>query len=306
MSANTSLPLTTTMVNSKNPNKLIKSPTLPPGIQDSSNGMGESPDSLNLLSRASSRFGKQVHSRGRPQTRHITRHSFRSVSASSASRNPSPEALSPSSSGESEEESVGSDPKMPTAPRVITGKLSFKKLPPLKLPAAFPEGKASTMSWDNKVAAEEGNNMVSRAENVPKSTQLPQAPMLGPLNMIHGSAESSSHFGNQNIAHNNELWDGEHHALLLSGFSGHLETDTKMFSISLKCLTGFIKQHPLGGCPIEQFPTILGVGSYVWNLFFFIHQFIIQCLVTVYGRLSTTGSLQFLRLQRTETPFIGR
>jgi len=67
--------------------------------------------------------------------------------------------------------------------------------------------------------------------------------------------------GNQNITHNTELWDGEHHALLLSGYSKHLETDTKMLSTFLKCLTGFIKQHP-----IEQFPTILGVGSYVWNL----------------------------------------
>ena len=84
--------------------------------------------------------------------------------------------------------------------------------------------------------------------------------------MIHGSAESSSHLGNQNIAHNNELWDGEHHALSLFGYFGHLETDTKMLSTSLKCLTGFIKQHPLRGCPIEQFSTILGVGSYVWNL----------------------------------------
>ena len=144
--ANTSLSLTTTMVNLKNPNKLIKNPTLPSGIQDSSQCVDESPDSLNLLSRTSSRAGKRVHSRRRPQTRHIARRSSRSVSASSASRNPSPEALSSSSSGESEEESVGSDPKMPTAPRVITGKLFFKKLPPLKLPAAFPEGKAPTMS----------------------------------------------------------------------------------------------------------------------------------------------------------------
>ena len=60
-----------------------------------------------------------------------------------------------------------------------------------------------------------------------------------------------------------KLWDGEYHALSLSGYSGHLETDTKMLSTSLKYLTGFIKQHPLGGHPIEQFPTILGVGSYV-------------------------------------------
>ena len=161
---------------------------------------------------------------------------------------------------------MGSDPKTPTTPRITTSKLSFKKLPPLKLPAAFPEGKASTMSWDDQVAAEEGSSLVSGAEYVPKSAQLPQAPVLGPLNMIHGSAESSSHLGNQNIAHNNELWDGKHYALSLSGFSGHLETDTKMLSTSLKCLIGFIKQHPLGGHPIEQFPTILEVGSYIWNL----------------------------------------
>ena len=69
---------------------------------------------------------------------------------------------------------MGSDPKMPTAPRVTTGKLSFKKLPPLKLPVTFPEGKASTMSWNDQVAAEEGNNMVSEAENAPK--KRPTAP----------------------------------------------------------------------------------------------------------------------------------
>ena len=84
--------------------------------------------------------------------------------------------------------------------------------------------------------------------------------------MIHGLAESSSLLGNQNITHNKELWDGEHHALSLSGYSEHLKTNTKILSTSLKRLTGFIKQHPLGGRPIEQFPTILGVGSYVWNL----------------------------------------
>ena len=162
----------------------------------------------------------------KPQTHHIARCSSRSVSASSASRNPSPEALSLSSSRESEKESVGSDSKTPTAPKVITGKLSSKRLPPLKLPAAFPEGKASTMSWDNQIAAKEGNNMVSRAENIPKSIQLPQAPILGLLNMIHRSAELSSYLGNQNITHNNELWNSEHHALSLSGYSEHLETDT--------------------------------------------------------------------------------
>ena len=39
-----------------------------------------------------------------------------------------------------------------------------------------------------------------------------------------------------------------------------------MLSTSLKRLTGFIKQYSLRGYPIKQFSTILGVGSYVWNL----------------------------------------
>ena len=90
--------------------------------------------------------------------------------------------------------------------------------------------------------------------------------MLGLLNMIHRLAKLSFHLGIQNIAYNTKFWDGEHYALSLFGYSGHLETDTKMLSTFLKCLTGFIKQHLIGGRPIEQFPTILGVGSYIWNL----------------------------------------
>ena len=46
--------------------------------------------------------------------------------------------------------SVGSDPKTPTALRITTGKLSFKRLSSLKLSVAFPTlilgEKASTMS----------------------------------------------------------------------------------------------------------------------------------------------------------------
>ena len=45
---------------------------------------------------------------------------------------------------------MGSDPKMPTALRVTTGRLSSKKVLSLKLPVAFPasisKGKASIMS----------------------------------------------------------------------------------------------------------------------------------------------------------------
>ena len=138
------------MVNLKNPNKSTKNPALLPGLQDSSKYVGDSSESPNLLSRASSRAGKQVHSRGRPQTYHIARQSSRSISASSTSRNASSEALVLSSSGESEGKDMGSDPKMPTALRVTTGRLSSKKVLSLKLPVAFPasisKGKASIMS----------------------------------------------------------------------------------------------------------------------------------------------------------------
>ena len=68
---------------------------------------------------------------------------------------------------------MGSDHRMPTAPRVTTGKLSFKRLLSLKLPAAFPapspEGKAPTMSWDDQVSAEEGRNLVFGPETAPQA-----------------------------------------------------------------------------------------------------------------------------------------
>ena len=89
------------MVNS---NKPTKNPVLRPGLR--SQYVGESGDSPNLLSRASSRASKQVHSRGRLQTCHIARPS---LSAFSASRNATPEALALSSLGESEKEDMGSD-----------------------------------------------------------------------------------------------------------------------------------------------------------------------------------------------------
>jgi len=54
----TSFPLTATIVNPKNQEKSLTITTLPPGFQNSSNSVGESPDSLNLFSRASSRAGK--------------------------------------------------------------------------------------------------------------------------------------------------------------------------------------------------------------------------------------------------------
>ena len=96
---------------------------------------------------------------------------------------------------------MGSDPRTPTAPRVTTDNLSSKRLPSLKLSAAFsaliPEGKASIMSWDDQVSAEEGRNLVFGLETAPQATQRPQAPMLGPFNMIHGSAESAPQLGRE-------------------------------------------------------------------------------------------------------------
>ena len=61
-----SLSLTTTIVNSKNLNKSNQNSTLSPSIQNSSQHIGESLNSLNLLSRTSSKAGKRVHSRERP------------------------------------------------------------------------------------------------------------------------------------------------------------------------------------------------------------------------------------------------
>ena len=48
---------------------------------------------------------------------------------------------------------MGSDPKIPTASRMITNKHSSKRLSSLKLPTAFPtlifKEKASIMSWND-------------------------------------------------------------------------------------------------------------------------------------------------------------
>jgi len=52
------LPLTTTIVNSKILKDSNKNPTLPPGLQNSLQHVGESLDFLNLISRTSSRAGK--------------------------------------------------------------------------------------------------------------------------------------------------------------------------------------------------------------------------------------------------------
>ena len=118
-----SFPLTTTMVKSNIQNKSYATNARPPDPQAISTSVGESPDSLNLISRTSSRAGKRVHPRGRSRTCRTVRRSFRSVSAVEDSKKASPE---PSSSSEEE---VSPGPRIPTASRIITSKLSHRIAP---------------------------------------------------------------------------------------------------------------------------------------------------------------------------------
>jgi len=46
----------------------------------------------------------------------------------------------------------------------------------------------------------------------------------------------------------------------------HLKADAKVLTTSLIHLACFIQKRPLKSCPIEQFPSILGIGSYIWRL----------------------------------------
>jgi len=96
------------MVNSINPSKSLKNPVFPSDFQDSSQYVGKSPDSSDLLSRTISKTSKWVYSRERSQTHCITRHFSRSVSASSAFRNISSEAVALFSSEKSKEKDIGS------------------------------------------------------------------------------------------------------------------------------------------------------------------------------------------------------
>jgi len=80
-------------------NKSYATNARPPGSQATPTSVGESSDSLNLISRTSSRASKCVHPRGRSRAHCTVRRSFRSVSATENSRKVSPE---PSSSSEEE------------------------------------------------------------------------------------------------------------------------------------------------------------------------------------------------------------
>ena len=109
--------------------------------------------------------------------------------------------------------------------------------------------------------------------------------------MIHRSAESAPQLGREcdvmrdcdtlshtlshsmtcdsvthNVTHDTDLWDSDHYMTSLSGCDMHLEANTKVLTTSLRHLACFIQKCSLKGCPIEQFPSVLGIGSYVWRL----------------------------------------
>jgi len=53
----------------------------------------------------------------------------------------------------------------------------------------------------------------------------------------------------------------------LSSHFGYLENNAKVLTLSVLCIACFIQKHPIGSCPIEQFPPILGASSIMWHLF---------------------------------------
>ena len=141
--------LTTTIVKSNIQNKLSATNARPPGPQATSTSVGESLNSLNLISHASSRAGKCVHPRGHSHACCTIRCSFRSISAAEVSKKASSEPSSFSEEKESEEEEISPGPRTPTASKIIIGKLSHR-IAPLQLPAApspsAPERRTYSMS----------------------------------------------------------------------------------------------------------------------------------------------------------------
>ena len=293
------------MVKSKNPIKSTAISARPPGPQAIPSSVGESPDSLNLISRSSSRAGKRVHPRGRSGMHNTVRRSSRSVSAGEDSRQISPEPFSSSEEEESSKEEADLDPKTPATSRVLADKLSHR-IVPLQLPAVpspfAPEGRNDSMSWDGQVATKESRNSASGASAVPQAS-LPAG--LMPYGPNHGTAESSTQLGGgsarsgpcdvtgdcdrlvthdcdnlpkisqpmtssgvtSDITHDHDFWDSDHHITSLSRNIGHLDNDTKVLASSILRIARFIQKYSIGSQPLEQFPPILGAGSIMWILF---------------------------------------
>jgi len=152
------------------------------------------------------------------------------------------------------------------------------------------------MSWDDQVSAEESRGLASGVISAP---QAPLSTSLMSHGPNHGTAKSSSlvesgsavagtcdtlvihdrdslpqvsqpmtsDIVTHDVIYDSDLWDGEHHVTSLSGHFGYLENDAKVLASSVLRIARFIQKHPIGSCPIEQFPPILGAGSIMWHLF---------------------------------------
>ena len=194
-----------------------------------STSVGESPDSLNLISRVSSRAGKCVHPRGRSRARCT-------VSAAEDFRKASPELSS------SSEESRGlvsrvicvpqaplSTSLMPHGPNYGTAESSSEI-----------EGGSVVAGTCDTLVIRDYDNLVTCDSD---RDSLPQA-----------SQPVTSNIVTPNVT-------------FLSGHFGYLENDAKVLASFVLRIARFIQKHPIGSRPIEQFPPILGAGSIMWHLF---------------------------------------
>ena len=180
------------MVKPNTQNKLSAANTHPIGPQAISSSTGEFPDLLNVISYTSSRAGKCIYPRGHLYTYCTVKHFFRSISATEDSRKVSPEPFSTSEEEKSNKKEVSSGPRMPTASRVTTNKLSYRVASfqlSVALSPSAPEGRTHSMSWNDQVISEESRNIASRVVSAP---QAPISTSLMPHGTNYGIAESLS------------------------------------------------------------------------------------------------------------------
>jgi len=114
------------MVKSNIQNKSSTTNVYPSGPQATPTSVGESLDSLNLISHASSRTGKYIYSREHSCACCTVRCSFRSVSAVEDFRKASLELSFSFEEKKSNKKEVSLGPRTSTVSRIITDKLSHR------------------------------------------------------------------------------------------------------------------------------------------------------------------------------------
>ena len=131
-----------------------------------------------------------------------------------------------------------------------------------------------------------GRDLVFRLETASQATQRPQAPMLGPFNIIHGSAESAPQLGREcdmtgqhNVTHDCDLMERD--------------SDTSSHTLSHSVTRDSVTHNVIHDTDLWDSDMHFEADAQVLFFFFFVHQFITRCSVAVRGRLSTTSSLQF-------------